>query len=557
MLQRLTIHQFTIIDQLSLDFSAGFGVITGETGAGKSILIDALGLLLGDRAESGLVAEGAKRADISAEFEITHDHPAQAWLVEHAFDGDDDETLLIRRSLPAEGSSRSWINGQPASAGQLRELGALLVEIHGQHAHQKLSRPEHQRAWLDQQVNDSILQKVRQAADSYSACQTKLDALLARTGQRSDQELLEFQLEELNRFNPVADEYAQLEQDQRRLASVDALQLALEQAHSALAGESTGASGLALQATRALEPMLENEPELTEITQMIVEAQVNLDEAASSLQRLAENLESDPETLHQIDQRLSRTMELARKHRIEPEQLPALLQEFSTRLAEMQQFDHKRAELEQKLDQAREYWWQQSKKLHLARTKAAKALSAETIRALAQLGMDQAKIEFQLDLNEQAEVSNHGADRVEILFSANPGQTPKALKQVASGGELSRLSLAMIIASAEPGKHITRIFDEIDAGVGGETAHKVGEFLHQTAVEGQSLCVTHLAQVAARADFQLKVKKQAHKKKTLVEIQALDADQRVNELARMLGSEASEISQKHAKALLRGESLNL
>ncbi|MEM7054408.1 MAG: DNA repair protein RecN [Pseudomonadota bacterium] len=512
-----------------------------------------LGRVVQTRSEPGLVAEGAKRADISAEFVLAADHPVQVWLIEHALDGSDDEPLLIRRSLPADGGSRSWINGQPASARQLRELGGLLVEIHGQHAHQKLSLTEHQRRWIDHQIDAAVIRRVCTAAEKHGVCQAKLDDLLVRVGQRSDQELLEFQLEELNRFNPAADEYAQLEVDQRRLASVDAMKLALDQASHALNGEQAGASSLTHQAARALEPMIENEPALAEITQMISEAQVNLDEASAELQRLAENLESDPQKLNQIDQRLSRTIELARKHRVEPDQLPALHQRLSRRLSELQRFDQTRAELEVDLTEAREYWWQQAKKLHQAREKVAKALCAETAKALAQLGMKDAKIQFQIELNEQAEVATHGADRVEILFSANPGQTPKALKKVASGGELSRLSLAMIIASADPGQHITRIFDEIDAGVGGETAHRVGEFLHQTAVLGQSLCVTHLAQVAARADFQLKVEKSAKKAQTKVEIRSLDADERVAELARMLGSEASEISRKHAQSLLKGE----
>ena len=553
MLQRLTIHHFTIIDRLSLDFSAGFGVITGETGAGKSILIDALGLLLGDRAESGLVAQGARRADITAEFQLAADHPAQIWLVEQALDAGDDEPLLLRRSLPAEGGSRSWINGQPANAGQLRELGSLLVEIHGQHAHQKLSQAEHKRHWLDHQMDDHLLAAVREAASTYQQCRSELEDLMTHAGRRSDLELLQFQLEELDQFNLAPDEYAELETDQRRLASVDAMKLALDQAAQALEGEPTGAISLANQATRALEPMLENEPQLAEITQMINEAEVNLNEAASSVQRLAENLESDPEKLNRVDQRLSRAIELARKHRVEPDQLPELQQQINQRLDEMLGFDEKRAELEQQLQKARDDWWKQAQKLHKARKKAAKSLTGETARALAQLGMKDAKIEFQIELNEQADVAEHGADRVEILFSANPGQTPRSLKKVASGGELSRLSLAMIIASAEPGRHITRIFDEIDAGVGGETAHRVGDFLHQSAAEGQSLCVTHLAQVAARADFQLKVEKSAQNDQTRVEIRSLDPDQRVDELARMLGSASSKISRQHAEALLRGE----
>jgi len=557
MLHRLTIQNFAIIDQLTLEFSAGFGVISGETGAGKSILIDAIGLLLGDRAETGLVADGAQRADITAEFVLDKQHPARRWLVDQALEPDEDDPLLIRRMLPANGGSRSWINGQAVTAGQLQSLGGFLVEIHGQHAHQKLTQATEQLNWLDRQVPSTIRTHVQQTAEEHRRLDDQLEALYEQTLSASEQELLEFQLGELDQFAPQAGEYAQLETDQRKLASVDALQLALDQSLQALDADESGAQHLTHRAQAELEPLQRNAEELTEIVQMLEEAKVNLAEASSAIERAAGQLETDPKRLNEIDQRLGRYIELARKHRIEPAELAGFQQGIAERLDQMKQSSQQRESLEQALENARKQWLRHAKKLHNARQKAARVLEQSTADALAELGMTDARIEFEIELDTTAMVSPSGADRVAIGFSANPGQSLKPLRKVASGGELSRLSLAMIIASADPSSTITRIFDEIDAGVGGETAHRVGDYLHRSGQQGQSLCVTHLAQVAARADFQLKVSKQANKHKTLVEIHALNDDQRIQELARMLGSESSDISRQHAKTLLQGKQVKI
>lgn len=549
MLRSLAITDFTIIDRLELDFGPGFGAITGETGAGKSILIDALGLLLGDRADTGVVATDARRADLSARFELSDGHPAMAWLVEQALD--DDRELLLRRVVPADGASRAWINGQSATMGQLRELGQHLVEIHGQHEHQRLAEPIHQRAWLDRGIDRDLRKRVAEAAGAYRDAQTVLENLEAEAG--SDVELLRFQLDELDNLNLGDAELASLEAEQRRLASIDDLQQACSEARSALEGDSEeGAVSAAVRAIRALEPVADRDTAFTEILEMLGTARVNLEESTRALARTTDDLEADPERLDTVDRRLGQAMDLARKHRREPEDLPELRHELRARLERIDGAAEAREAAAQALDRARSDWLDAARDLHDHRRTLADQRTATVGEALAALGMETGRLEFAIEFDEAAEVAEHGADRIEILFSANPGQPPRSLKRVASGGELSRLSLAMIIASAEPAAGLVRIFDEIDAGVGGETAHKVGEFLQRAGEGGQSFCVTHLAQVAARARRQFRVLKRTEGGETRVTVEPLDGETRVAELARMLGSTTGETSRRHAEALLAG-----
>ena len=549
MLRSLAIRNFTIIDRLELAFEPGFGAITGETGAGKSILIDALGQLLGDRGESTLVAEGCKQADLTAGFELSRNHPARAWLREQAME-EEGELLLLRRVIPADGASRAWIAGQPVTIGQLRELGALLVDIHGQHEHQKLMDAIYQRAWLDRQLDGDVRSEVADRARRHTDAARALETLVREAGS-DDPEMMQFQLAELDRLDLRENEFQQLEIDQRRLASVDELQRAYGEALEALSGEERAAAGLAHKARRSLDSLSDREPEIAEILEMIGTAQVNLDEAAGALQRLAESLENDPVRLEQVEQRLARAISLGRKHRVEPDAIPEVRADLARRLARVDQFQAERESAENALANARDAWRESARALHEARVRAAEKISKKVARALSQLGMKDAKLAFDLEFDPEAVVSPNGADRVGILFSANPGQSPRPLKRVASGGELSRLSLAMIIGAAESAEGRVRIFDEIDAGVGGETAHAVGRFLKQASEAGQAFCVTHLAQVAAHADCQYRVVKQPEKASTRVRIERLDGDQRVTELARMLGSADAETSRRHAESMLK------
>lgn len=554
MLRSLAIRDFTIVDQLELEFEPGFGAITGETGAGKSILVDALGLLLGDRADSGVVAQDRDKAELSAWFELPEAHPAQTWLQEHAID--DGGQVLLRRSIPANGTSRAWINGQPVTVGQMKSLGALLVEIHGQHEHQRLADPAHQRAWLDRGVDASTRAAVGKAADAYRSARRELSELEIDAG--SDVDLLRFQLRELDDLDLADGELEALESEQRRLASIEDLQRACADALAALDGdpgnsdERSGALDLAARARRALDAVADRDDSFKDVAEMLGTARVHLEESSHALARINDGLEADPERLDAVDRRLGRILELSRKHRCEAETLPRLSRELRERLERIEGAEEARSAAKARVDDSRTSWLDAAQDLHDARIEAAGALSGRVADALAALGMEATRIEFQLDFDAAAPVTDHGADSIDILFSANPGQPAKPLRKVASGGELSRLSLAMIIASAEPAEGLVRIFDEIDAGVGGETAHKVGEFLHAAGVGGQAFCVTHLAQVAARADHQFRVIKQSGKGRTRVDVESLDRETRIGELARMLGSASAETSREHAKSLLAG-----
>ncbi|MFU8876818.1 MAG: DNA repair protein RecN [Wenzhouxiangellaceae bacterium] len=549
MLRSITIRDFTIIDRLELELEPGFGAITGETGAGKSILIDALAQLLGERADTSLVAAGAERADLVAGFELGPDHPARDWLRQQALS--EEMPLLLRRVIPASGASRAWIAGQPATVSQLRELGALLVEIHGQHEHQRLTDPRWQQRWLDRQVDPALRDTVQVQTEQWREARQALTTLERDAGDEQQRELLAWQVGELDRLALQEGEMEQLEAEQRRLASIEDLKLGIGEAVDALHGdEAASATQLVRRAARALEALLEREPALPEIAEMITTAAVNLDEAGRALQRLHQDLEHDPERLAELEQRLGRAGELARKHRIKAEQLPALHAELKGRLEGIEGLDERRAALNEALDKAESRWRSAALDLHQARRESGEMLARAVTATLAELGMDQARVEFRIEHDREAEISPAGADRIEILFSANPGQPPRPLARIASGGELSRFSLALIIAGAEDSEDKVRLFDEIDAGVGGETAHAVGRFLLKASRGGQAFCVTHLAQVAARADAQWRVLKRQEKNRTRVEIQRLDRASRIRELARMLGSGESDTGRRHAETML-------
>ena len=547
MLRSLAIRNFTIIDELELEFDRGFGAITGETGTGKSILIDALAQLLGERADASLAAEGSDRADLSASFELAPDHPARNWLEEQALD---DETLILRRVIPASGASRAWINGQPAAVGQLRELGSMLVEIHGQNEHQQLMAPSRQRAWLDRHVDRQIRDAVTRTASEHGVRERELAELLEQSGSGGDLEFLRYQLAELDDLALQPGEFEQLESSQRRLASVDELQQAYATALSALDAEDDAATAACRRAHRALESLADRESALADVLEMLETARVNLDEASAAIRRLGDQLQLEPDALRQIEQRMSLAISLSRKHGIEPSQIPETREALRDRLDRMSRFETLRAEAEMRLAEAEAQWREASRTLSNARSQAAERMVADIHTALGELGMSDAKVEFRIDHDPNKPVSASGADDVEILFSANPGQSPAPLRRVASGGELSRFSLALIIASGDDAGGKVRIFDEIDAGVGGETAHAVGRFVSRASSGGQAFCVTHLAQVAACADQQFQVIKKPGRESTRVAVRRLDTEQRVVELARMLGAADAETGREHARAML-------
>ncbi len=549
MLRSITIRDFTIIDRLELELEAGFGAITGETGAGKSILIDALAQLLGERGNTSLVAADAERADLTAAFELAPDHPACAWLRDQELP--DEMPLLLRRVIPVNGSSRAWIAGQPATVSQLRELGALLVEIHGQHEHQRLTDRQWQRRWLDRHVDPELIARIETRAQEWRQAQRALEALENEAGDQQQQELLTWQVGELDRLALADGEIEQIEIEQRRLGSFEDLKHGIATALKALHDDQqVSATQLVREAARSLEPLLERDPGLPEVAEMITSASVNIEEAGRTLQRLYDDLEHDPARLAELEQRLGRAGELARKHQVRAEQLPAVHRQLRERLEAIEGYATRREALSKTLETALGVWREAAIDLNRARCEISPVLAHGMRQTLEELGMGEAAVEFRIDHDQDAEVSPSGADRIEILFSANPGQPPRPLSRIASGGELSRFSLAMIIAGSEDGSDRLRLFDEIDAGVGGQTAHAVGRFLRKASRGGQAFCVTHLAQVAACADQQWRVVKNRTKSDTSVSIQHLDREARIQELARMLGSENSGAGRRHAEAML-------
>lgn len=551
MLRHLAIRHFAIISEVEIDIEPGFTAITGETGAGKSILVDALGLLLGDRAESGLIAEGHKQAELEAVFALDGDTAARQWLEEHALDEGDE--LIVRRVLTTPSGSRAWINGRSATVGQLAELGSRLVEIHGQHEHQQLEKPAVQRQLLNRRVDSQTLEAVANGYESWQAARASLDELEAAGANADQLDLLRFQVRELSELALADGEFESLESEQERLARSDDVRLAVAGAAKALdSDEGAGARGLIHQAIQALEPVRQLEPGLEETAKMLEEARINIDEAQATLERMGSEDEGDPERLAIVNRRLERTLDLARKHRVRPDELPALAQRLSQRLESLENQGERKQELVAELERSFERWREAARRLSRERSEAADTLSGLITARLAELGMDTAQFRFRVEPDADAPPSFHGMDRVRIEFSANPGQPLQPLSKVASGGELSRVALALMIAADRLDGPRTRIFDEVDAGVGGETAHIVGQFLREAAGTGQAMCVTHLAQVAARADHQLRVRKEKDKTATALAVETLGGESRQREIARMLGNADSEKSRAHAAELLDG-----
>lgn len=551
MLRFLSIRNFAIIEQVELAFDTGFTVITGETGAGKSILIDALGLLLGNRATGTTASDDTPPADLSAEFDLTGQEAARAWLEDNAMS--DEDRLVLRRVLPPQGPSRAWINGRSVTMGQLADLGSLLVEIHGQHEHQSLAKPERQRSLIDQLVDPEVVDAVVRAHSQWQHAQASLQAFEQDCGDPAHLELMQFQFAELEKLNLQPGEYENLEQQQERLDRADEIRLRLQQASAALDNdEGASVRQLLSQAEQALDQVKALDQRFEAACQLIREAAINVDEAAAELERASPDDEQDPQKLESINRRLERCLDLARKHRIRPDQLPDLTHQLSERLDALSQQDERRQALENELTSARADWQQAADKLTLHRQKAAKTLAQGTQQRLHKLGMNQARFSIEVNNRQRSEPSEHGQDQMSFLFSANPGRPAHALHKIASGGELSRVSLALMISARSQADLPARVFDEVDAGIGGETAHVVGTFLREVADGGQAFCVTHLAQVAARADHHYRVVKVQGTSATSIEVQLLSRPIREEELARMLGNRRSAGSLAHAREMLDG-----
>jgi DNA repair protein RecN (Recombination protein N) len=528
-------------------------VISGETGAGKSLLVDALGFLSGARADSGVVRHGAERAELVAVFDLADAPDAAAWLHEQELDDDDGTACQLRRTLRADGGSKAWINGRPATIAQLAELAGRLVEIHGQHEHQALMSRGSQLALLDAYGrHDALLASVQDAARRWTTFVRERDALSQR-GDPSDRiAFLEHQQQELQRDALAPVEFAELVATHRRHAHAAGLIAACDAAAARLGGEDGPSLGRQLQQVRnELARQAEHEPRLSEIDAMLDTAAIQLDEAASLLERVRADLDVDPAAFDELDRRLARLHDLARKHRVTPDALASQRDAITAEIESLRGAGERVRALDADIESARKTWQQHAVALSEARTQAARSLSSATTALIGELGMGGGTFDVALERSDHGDPDPQGAERVEFLVAANPGQPARALRKVASGGELSRISLAIEVAALGLDAVPTMVFDEVDSGIGGAVADIVGQKLRALGAKRQALCVTHLPQVAAQGHAHYRVSKAAGDGMTQSAVRRLAAKEREEELARMLGGvEVSKEARAAAKRLL-------
>jgi DNA repair protein RecN (Recombination protein N) len=543
-LRRIALRDFVIVRELDLELEAGFSVLTGETGAGKSILVDALQLALGARAEGGVVREGATRADITAEF----DAPAAlaAWLEEAGFESEDG--LLLRRTVDTQGKSRAWINGSAATATQLRELAEQLVDIHGQHAWQSLTRPEAVRHLLDGYAGIAM-QALAQEWQRWRAAQRTLgEARDAQDSLQRERERLAWQIGEVDKLAPGAQEWDELNTSHTRLAHAQSLLDAAEGALQAIEGEDGGATSRLAQAHGLIEAQQDVDPAFREIAQVLASSLAQAEDAAHSLHAYLRKTDLDPQRLSELDERMSQWLSLSRRYKRQPAELPALLASWKDELARLDAAADLAA-LEAAAGAAQQAYMAQAHALSKARAKAAPQLAKAVTQAMQGLGMKGGRFEVQLEQLDEPGAA--GLEQVTFLVAGHAGTTPRPVGKVASGGELSRIALAIAVTTSRLGAAQTLIFDEVDAGVGGAVAETVGRLMKQLGRDRQVLAVTHLPQVAACADHHLVVAKHIDRSGPSSTVQPVQGEQRVGEVARMLGGEKlSGTTLAHAKEML-------
>ncbi|MCK0163243.1 DNA repair protein RecN [Marinobacter sp. S6332] len=535
MLTQLTVSNYAIAERVELQFNKGMTALTGETGAGKSIVLDALGLAMGGRADAGAVRHGAKRADITATFDVAGIPEAFQWLERHELD--DDSDCILRRVISKDGRSRAYINGQPCPLAHLKDLGGLLMDIHSQHQHQSLLRKETHRKLIDEFSGaETLASQTREAWKVWSQIRTKLTERQQNAEESEAKlQLLRYQVEELDRLALESGEQEQLEQEQAHLNQADAILHNSHQAALLCTEDETSAAGLVRQALQQLEQLPVEVPALADTIQMLNEAQIQISEAGDNLRHFVDDYEADPARLSEVDDRLSAIYQMARKHRINPEELPEFHKRQSAELAELDGGEGSLEKLEEELESHRDRFNQLADKLSEMRAKAAGELDQRIAGELAQLSMPSVQFVTHLSRNNQDEPAPHGLEEIEFLVSANPGQPARPLAKVASGGELSRISLAIQVVVAQTSTTPTLIFDEVDVGIGGGTAEVVGKLLRSLGANGQVICVTHLPQVAAQCHQHLFVSKFTQQDATFSKIESLDDQGRISEVARMLG----------------------
>jgi DNA repair protein RecN (Recombination protein N) len=553
MLTHLSIRNFAVVKTLDVDFSQGMTAITGETGAGKSISVDALGLCLGDRADSGMVRTGADKAEVSAGFNVKALPGAIKWLEEHELS--DDDEVLIRRVISSEGRSKAFVNGTPVPLQQLKNLGQFLLSIHGQHAHQQILKSDNQRHLLDQYAeHDTLLVKVADYYQTLRSQQQHYQSLLEGQQQREDRsQLLSYQIRELDEYALAEGEFVSLEIEHKKLSHSQTL---LEQSqisfHQLYEAEDFNALSAVQSSLDRLTELQEHDPSLAPIVTMLTEACIQIDEAANELRAYTEQLEIDPMRMQNVEARYSQALDLSRKHNVKPETLYGFHQQLSTEFNELVKDDSLLEELKTQLCELEQQYHQAANKLSLSRQKAAKSFAKQVEQHIHQMNMAEAVFKINVEHQVQGTPNKLGLDTVQFLVSTNKGQALDNLEKVVSGGELSRIGLAIQVISSSNNDIASMIFDEVDSGISGSTASVVGQLLRKLGESVQVICVTHLPQVAARAHNQMFVTKFSDKKTTETHMISLQESERIEELARLLaGDTLTESAIANARELLQ------
>ena len=552
MLTHLTIKNLVVVKSLDIDLSRGMTAITGETGAGKSIAIDALGLCLGNRADANMVRKGEDKADIIATFDVSKAKAARAWLQEQDLHSDDE--CIVRRVVSSEGRSKAYVNGTPVPLQSLKSLGALLVTIHGQHANQQLLKPDAQRQLLDEYANHSpLLSNVANICKQLKLKTRELSELQEQQDQRADRkQLLSYQLQELDDFALAEGEFEQLDAEHRRLSNSQTLleqaQISVYQLYDADEGN---ALSMVRNSTDKLAELQQHDDALVPVVAMLGDAAIQIEEAAQELRNYCERLEIDPLRMQQVEQRFAKAMELARKHQVRPEELYAHHQHLAEEFASLNNDETAMEELTQACETLTVEYFSQAEQLSQSRAKAAKQFSSDIEKHIRDMNMEHAKVQIDVQFDTQSLPATHGVDTIQFNIATNAGQALDSLDKVVSGGELSRIGLAIQVLSAGDNAIPTMMFDEVDTGISGPTAAIVGQLLNKLGKHCQVMCVTHLPQVAASAHQQLFVTKLTDGDVTQTQMLALSQEQRVEELARLLaGDKLTDSALANARELL-------
>jgi DNA repair protein RecN (Recombination protein N) len=550
MLTHLNIKNFAVVQSLSIDLPSGLTVITGETGAGKSIAVDALGLVLGDRADNGIIRDGTERAEISANFDISNNKEAQRWLDEQGFDP---EECILRRVLSRDGRSRAFINGTPAPLGQLRELGESLIDIHSQHEHQSLLDKASHRRLLDSFAGaEKLASSTVTLYHQWHSAEKQLQHLKNNQQNQSEQyQLLSYQLEELDQLSLQPDELEKLETEQSRLSGASDI-LAKGQQIQALTQsgetESPDCNSLISQAIKLCDSIQDDHPDLADARELLQNAHIQLDEAANSLNHYLSQVNIDPQRLQWVEERLSSIYQISRKHQVQPAELAQLHARLQADFSAIDNLDEHIEQLSRQAEEHHREYLSAARQLSERRRSASQSLDNQIAERLQTLGMGGCQFITHLEAGDS---SPYGLESIEFLVSTNPGQSPRPLAKIASGGELSRISLAIQVISAQAATIPVLIFDEVDVGIGGGTAEVVGKLLRELGTAGQVLCVTHQPQVAAQAHHHLSVSKQSSDGQTDSQMVLLDEKSKIGEIARMLGGlKVTDQTLAHAREML-------